>query len=56
LHYGDKVTEYPGEDGNYANFYIQVKSALAGGEWPVTKDEALAVAKIIDKAREISFR
>lgn len=56
LHYGDKVIEYPGEDGNYANFYIQVKSALAGGEWPVTKDEALAVAKIIDKAREISFR
>ncbi|MEY4205986.1 MAG: hypothetical protein RLZZ154_792 [Actinomycetota bacterium] len=48
--------DYPSVDGNYAQFYIQVKQALEGGPWPVTIDEALAVAKIIDEARETSFR
>jgi hypothetical protein len=43
-------------DGNYTQFYTLVKAALNGGEWPVSTDEALAVAKIIDQAREISFR
>jgi hypothetical protein len=33
-----------------------VKNALAGGKWPVSTVESLAVAKIIDQAREISFR
>ena len=56
LHLGDKVISYPSIDGNYSLFYIQVKQALSGGVWPVTTDEALSVAEIIDKAREISFR
>lgn len=56
LHLGDKVISYPSIDGNYSLFYIQVKQALSGGDWPVTTDEALSVAEIIDKAREISFR
>ena len=56
LHYGEKIVEYPGVDGNYAQFYVEVKEALSGGKWPVTTNEALAVAKIIDQAREISFR
>ena len=56
LHLGDKVISYPSIDGNYSSFYIQVKQALSGGAWPVTTDEALSVAEIIDKAREISFR
>ena len=56
LHLGDKVISYPSVDGNYSLFYIQVKQALSGGDWPVTTDEALSVAEIIDKAREISFR
>ena len=56
LHLGDKVISYPSIDGNYSLFYIQVKQALSGGDWPVTTDEALNVAEIIDKAREISFR
>ena len=56
LHLGDKVISYPSVDGNYSLFYIQVKQALSGGVWPVTTDEALSVAEIIDKAREISFR
>ena len=56
LYLGDKVISYPSIDGNYSLFYIQVKQALSGGVWPVTTDEALNVAEIIDKAREISFR
>jgi hypothetical protein len=50
------VVEYQAVDGNYTQYYLEVKSALAGGKWPVSTEEALAVAKIIDQAREISFR
>ena len=56
LHLGDEIISYPSVDGNYAQFYSQVKNALAGGKWPVSTAEALVVAEIIDKAREISFR
>ena len=57
LHQGDEVTQILGENGNYAIFYQLVKGALAGEkEWPVTTDEALEVARIIDQAREISTR
>ena len=53
---GDKQMNYPCEDGNYAQFYNLVKAALAGGPWPVSTSEALAVATIIDAARANSFR
>ena len=56
IHKGDQVVEYKGIDGNYTEFYSLVKNALSGGKWPVSTDQALAVAKIIDQAREISFR
>jgi predicted dehydrogenase len=56
LHFGERSIDYPSVDGNYTHFYLQVKQALKGGPWPVTTDEALAVAKIIDEARETSFR
>ena len=57
IHRGDEVTEYPAESGNYSLFYSQVKAALMGeGTWPITVDEALAVAKILDEARAISIR
>ena len=56
IHAGDQVVEYQGVDGNYTQYYLEVKNALAGGKWPVSTEEALAVAKIIDQAREISFR
>ena len=42
--------------GNYAQFYLQVKKALSGGVWPVSVEEIITVATIIDQAREISFR
>ena len=57
LHRGGEVTEYPAESGNYPHFYLAVKSALIEGTpWPTSKQEALAVAAIIDQAREISVR
>ncbi|MEY3250568.1 MAG: hypothetical protein RLZZ27_676 [Actinomycetota bacterium] len=56
IHTGDQVVEYQSVDGNYTQYYLEVKNALAGGKWPVSTEEALAVAKIIDQAREISFR
>jgi predicted dehydrogenase len=56
IHRGDEITEYQSVDGNYAQFYIQVKEALSGGSWPVSTDEALSVAKIIDLARQNSIR
>ncbi|MEY2743371.1 MAG: hypothetical protein RL310_280 [Actinomycetota bacterium] len=56
IHTGDQVVEYQSVDGNYTQYYLEVKNALAGGKWPVSVEEALAVAKIIDQAREISFR
>jgi predicted dehydrogenase len=56
IHRGDEITEYQSVDGNYAQFYTQVKEALSGGSWPVTTDEALSVAKIIDLARQNSIR
>jgi predicted dehydrogenase len=52
LHRGDEVIEIESENGNYAQFYIQVKGALLGHhEWPVSISDALAVAQIIDEAR-----
>ncbi len=56
LQLGDEKREYLCEDGNYTEFYNQVKAALTGGKWPVSIEEALAVAIIIDQARERSFR
>jgi len=57
LHQGDLVTEIPGEDGNYAIFYSLVADAIKGsGSWPVSTDEALSVARIIEEAEKISAR
>lgn len=56
IHRGDEVIEYPSLDGNYAAFYLQVKDALSGGVWPVSTDEILDIARIIDLARQISIR
>lgn len=57
IHRGDEVIEYPAESGNYSIFYAQVAAAINGdGKWPVTPDDALAVAKILDDARAFSIR
>ena len=54
---GDVASEVKVEDGNYARFYEIVAGALTGkNQWPVSKAEIIAVATIIDKARELNFR
>ena len=54
---GEVVSDLQVEDGNYAKFYALVTGAVAGkNAWPVSKAEIIAVATIIDKARELNFR
>jgi len=54
---GDVVSDLLVQDGNYANFYALVAGAIAGkNDWPVSKSEIIAVATIIDRARELNFR
>lgn len=54
---GEVVSDLQVADGNYARFYELVAGAIAGNnEWPVSKAEIIAVATIIDKARELNFR
>ena len=54
---GENVSDLQVEDGNYARFYELVAGAIAGtNEWPVSKSEIIAVATIIDRARELNFR
>ncbi len=52
IYRGSEVEEIASEDGNYATFYTLVAGAIAGtNPWPVSNDDALLVAKIIDQAR-----
>jgi predicted dehydrogenase len=54
IYRGDEVEEIQGEAGNYAMFYNAVASAISNGTpWPVSNDDALLVASIIDQARII---
>lgn len=57
IHRGDEVIEIEGENGNYAIFYELVKGAIIGtNAWPVSTQDALDVALILDEARAISIR
>ena len=54
IHRGDQVEEIVGEPGNYALFYSAVASAITKGTaWPISNEDALLVAQIIDQARKI---
>ena len=56
---GDNVTseEVEAENGNYVDFYLQVRRAIeSDGPMPVSAKDALEVARLIDIAREISLR
>ena len=56
IHRGDEVEEIPGENGNYAIFYLAVAGAIKGeNPWPIDNQDALLVAKLIDQARENSI-
>lgn len=54
IYRGTEVEEITGEAGNYGLFYLAVASAINNGTpWPVSNEDALLVAAIIDKARII---
>ena len=54
IHRGTEVEEIQGVPGNYALFYAAVASAISKGTpWPISNDDALLVASIIDQARII---
>ena len=45
------------QPGNYGKFYIAVKDALASGSpLPISEEQVMAVARIIDEARRINAR
>lgn len=51
IHRGDDVEEIAGEHGNYGLFYQAVAGALEDkNPWPIDNQDALLVARIIDKA------
>jgi predicted dehydrogenase len=54
IHRGTEVEEVSGVPGNYGLFYLAVASAISNGTpWPVSNDDAILVASIIDQARII---
>lgn len=55
IHRGDSVEEFKADPGNYASFYSLVHEAIVNKTaMPISPEEILAVAQIIDKAREIN--
>jgi len=55
IHRGDSVEEFKSDPGNYASFYSLVHEAIVNKTaMPISPEEILAVAQIIDKAREIN--
>jgi len=57
IHRGDEISEYDSVPGDYVQFYLQVKAALAtGSAMPVSTDDALYIARTIDQARANSVR
>jgi scyllo-inositol 2-dehydrogenase (NADP+) len=57
LHRGDLVEEIESIPGNYGHFYKSVELAITtGAPWPIPNSDALLVAALIDKAREIGTR
>jgi predicted dehydrogenase len=52
IHRGTEIEEIEGVPGNYGLFYTAVASAISNGTpWPISNDDALLVASIIDQAR-----
>lgn len=54
---GDEIVDYPAEAGDYTQFYLQVARAIRGEDvMPVSVEDALEVARLVDEAREKSIR
>ena len=57
IHRGERVEEIDSVGGNYATFYTLVREAILNqAPAPVSLEDALRVAQIIEKARAISVR
>ncbi|NDA40695.1 MAG: dehydrogenase, partial [Actinobacteria bacterium] len=57
IHKGPESFNHRGIPGNYVNFYNQVKDSLStGSALPISREFALEVAQILDRAREIDIR
>jgi len=57
IYRGDVKEEVAAQPGNYGKFYLALKDALSqGSALPISEEQVLAVAKVIDKAREINAR
>ena len=55
IHRGEIVEEFKAVPGNYASFYSSVHDAIVNKtDMPISPEEILAVAQIIDHAREIN--
>lgn len=55
IYRGSEIELVESVSGNYALFYSEVSDAIVHGKsWPVTNDDALLVAHIIDQARELN--
>lgn len=55
IYKGDSKEEITSSPGNYGLFYLAVKASLAdGAPMPITEEQVLEVASIIDKARDFS--
>jgi scyllo-inositol 2-dehydrogenase (NADP+) len=57
IYRGDVKEEISAQPGNYGKFYLALKDALSqGSALPISEDQVMAVARVIDKAREINAR
>jgi predicted dehydrogenase len=55
IHRGEKIEKFEADDGNYCVFYSLVHAAIANKTaMPISPEEILDVARIIDQAREMS--
>jgi len=55
IHRGEIIEEFQCDPGNYATFYALVHEAIMNkSAMPISSEEILAVAEIIDRAREIN--
>lgn len=57
IYKGDSSIDYKGIPGNYVSFYNQVLATLETGvDMPISRDFALEVARVLDRARELDIR
>ena len=57
IYKGADSFSYPSESGSYPSFYAKVRESMEiGSALPVSRDFALDVARIIDRARDLSIR